>query len=70
MRVYFSLFFSHQEDVEVNTCRLRAGKDQGMIPVQGEHSTALNQRQSYRSLFSAIIPPFCHIPRGSATALD
>lgn len=63
MRVYFSLFFFHQEDVEVNTCRRRAGEDQGTIPVQGEHGTALNQ--SYSNHF----PPFCHIPRGSATLL-
>lgn len=34
-----------------------------MIPVQGEHGTALNQ--SYSNHF----PPFCHIPRGSATLL-
>lgn len=55
--VLFPIFF-HQEGVEVNTCHRRAGKDQGVIPVQGEHGTALNQRQSYRNLFSAIISSF------------
>lgn len=65
---FFPIFF-HQEDVEVNTCHGRAGKDRGMIPVQGEQGTALNQGQSYRNPFSAVIPPFCHIPRGSATSL-
>lgn len=32
---FFPIYF-HQEDVEVNTCHRRAGKDQGMIPVQAQ----------------------------------
>lgn len=36
MRADFSRFFFHQEDVEVNTCHRRAGKDRGMIPMQAQ----------------------------------
>lgn len=80
--VFFYFFFSTRRMLKLTLVVVEQGRTKGRsrgMHGEGEQGTALNRsakpvparaRRATGTPFSAITPPFCHIPYGSPTHLD
>lgn len=79
--IFLYFFFSTRRMLKLTLVIVEHGRAKGRSRGmrRGEQGTALNRStmpvparalRATGTLFSAIIPPFCHVPYGSATHLD